>query len=53
MDELDKWFQETSRSTVGQILLFILIYLSRLALDQWTRKRQAKHQTRKKAKHSG
>lgn len=48
MDWLNKWFVETSESTAGSILLFILVFLSRVAIDQWTQRRAAKRQRRKK-----
>lgn len=48
VDSLNKWFLEVSESPAGSILLFLLIFLSRLSIDAWTRKRQRDRAEKKK-----
>lgn len=48
MDDLDKWFAEQVSSPFGSLLLFLLIFLTRLAVDHRLRRRSER---RKKGAH--
>lgn len=55
MEALNRWFQEQTSTPVGSILMFLLVFLFRLALDHETRKRAArkKPKTTKRAANGG
>lgn len=53
MDAINRWFEEQSSTPVGSILLFMLVLLSRLALDQWTRRRLERKHREKPRKPAG
>lgn len=48
MDWLDKWFTDATETPAGSILLFLLVFMTRIALDQWSRKREAKKARKKR-----
>ena len=50
MEAFNKWFTDMTSTPAGSVLLFILVFVSRLAIDRWDRKRSAKRSNpRKKA----
>lgn len=49
MDALNKWFTDMTDSPAGSILLFILVFLARVSIDRWDRRRQAKRKRPPKA----
>lgn len=48
VDQLNKWFLEVSESPVGSIVLFALVFITRISLSEWARRRE----TRKAHKHA-
>lgn len=52
MDWINKWFLEVSESPAGSLVLFALVFLTRLGLDALARRRSARkhhHHARKPA----
>lgn len=49
VDTLETWFLEQAQTPTGSILLFLLVFLTRIALDHHHRTRAAK-KTHRKAK---
>lgn len=50
MEELDRWYDQITASPVGALLLMVLVWVSRLAFDQWDRERRARKQPKRKEK---
>jgi hypothetical protein len=48
VDALDQWFLEQTSTPVGSILLFILIFLMRVGIDQWWSRRATKKAPKRK-----
>lgn len=50
MDQLNKWFVEVSESPIGSIVLFALVFVTRISLSEWARKREKrkKHKATRK-----
>jgi hypothetical protein len=42
VDWLTNWFEQQTSTPTGSILLFILVFVTRLAIDQYQRSRAAK-----------
>lgn len=52
MDALNKWFQQYTETPAGSLLLFLLVFVTRLALDRWqTRRELRRHHKRKGGAH--
>lgn len=49
LDELERWFTEQAATPVGSILLFTLVFLTRVAMDHWTTKRREKKARKRKS----
>jgi hypothetical protein len=47
VDWLSKWFDDQTSTPTGSILLFLLVFLVRITLDTWARKRENERKTRK------
>lgn len=48
VQDLNRWFEQVANTPAGSAILFLLVFLSRLAIDRWDRKRQAKSPKKKK-----
>lgn len=46
MEAINRWFQEWSKTETGSIVLFVLVFITRVAIDRWQR-----NQERKRSKH--
>lgn len=54
VDQLNKWFWEVSETPIGSVVLFVGVFLTRIAIDQWSRKRETKRKPKRKGNaHSG
>lgn len=51
MDDLGRLFDEATSTPLGAVLVFTLIYLSRLAIDEWRRERDRPKHAKRKEKH--
>lgn len=49
METLEKWFLDQASTPIGSVLLFTLVFLTRIALDHHGRTRAARKHTHKKA----
>lgn len=49
VDGLSKWFLDQADTPAGSILLFVLVFLTRISIDQYSRKRTAKKHRKRKA----
>lgn len=48
MDWLNRWFDEQTTTPVGSLLLFALVFLARVAIDEASRRRARKREHRKR-----
>lgn len=50
VEELNRWFDEYTSTPVGSLVLFALVFLARVSLDRWDRRRKAKKAPKRKGK---
>lgn len=53
VDSLNKWFGEFAATPLGSLLLFVLVFITRVTIDQWSRRRDEKKKKRRKAASHG
>lgn len=53
LDEIGQWFDRATETPLGAVLVFALIYLSRLAIDEWQRSRVKPKPKSRKEKRNG
>jgi len=39
VDWLNRWFDEQTSTPMGSVLLFLLVFLARVGIDEWSRRR--------------
>lgn len=49
VESLEKWFLDQAQTPAGSLLLFVLIFVTRVSIDQYTAKRAAKRHHKRKA----
>jgi len=55
VDALNKWFDDMAQSSAGSLVLFVLVFLSRVTIDEALRRREKKkrHRHKEKKPHAG
>lgn len=49
VDAINQWFNEQSQTPVGSLLLFLLVFLARVGIDEASRRRAKHREHRKRA----
>jgi hypothetical protein len=53
MEALNRWLEEQTRTPVGSVLVFVAVFLVRIAADRWHWRRAGKKQHRRKGAANG
>lgn len=53
VEELDKAISDLTATPGGALLVFLAVFLARVYLDRWDRRRSAKKKKKKEAAHNG
>lgn len=50
MDELNAWFNRETSTPIGSVLMFLAVFLFRIAATRWLQRREAHAKRRKLAR---
>ncbi len=53
VDDIGQWFDRATATPLGAVIVFLLIYLSRIALDEWRRVQVKPKHGKRKGKQNG